>query len=137
MDNIKFVFEGKTITLNTYVMQPITATGSYSSYSDKWSINLSSVFTYLIHRVGRYTEYYASDLFYELEAIKNALNEYNVDGKTFLIGIRYSGVDGNESISAKIRNKSDLNMEYIDGVYMLQFTQNGDQIKAIFGKTNI
>ena len=138
MSNIKFTLEGKEFSLNDYVMQPITETGYYSTYSARWEINLSSIFTYLIHRVGRYTEFYASDLFYEFNAINKALKDWDeLDGKTFLIGIRYSGVDGNNSIAAKIRNKTDLSKEYIDGIYMLNFElDDSTKMKVTFGKTS-
>lgn len=138
MSNIKFTLEGKKFALNDYVMKPITETGYYSTYSRKWEINMSSIYTYLIHRVGRYTENYASDLIYEIDAINKALKDWDeLDGKTFLIGIRYDGVDGNGSIAAKIRNGNDLSREYIDGVYILSFElENSTKMKVTFGKTS-
>lgn len=136
-ENIKFTLEGKDFTLNDYVMHPITETGYYSTYSGRWEINLSSIFTYLIHRVGRYTENYASDLFYEMSAIYKSLKDWDeLDGRTFLVGIRYDGVDENDSIAAKIRNKADLSKVYIDGVYMLKFEQHDTEMKVTFGKTS-
>lgn len=144
MSNIRFKFtlEGKNFTLNDYVMRPITETGCYSTYSEKWEVNMSSIYTYLIHRVGRYTENYASDLIYIINAINKALKDWNeLDSKkflvkTFLIGIRYDGVDGNDSIAAKIRNRNDLSREYIDGVYMLRFEQYDTEMEVTFGKTS-
>ena len=136
-EKIKFTLEGKDFTLNDYVMHPITETGYYSTYSSKWEINMSSIYTYLIHRVGRYTENYASDLIYVIDAINKALKDWDeLDGKIFLVGIRYDGVDGNESIAAKIRNRNDLSREYIDGVYMLKFEQFDTTMKVTFGKTS-
>lgn len=136
-EKIKFTLEGKEFTLNDYVMKPIAETGYYSAYSRRWEINMSSIYTYLIHRVGRYTENYASDLIYEIDAINKALKDWDeLDGKTFLIGIRYDGVDGNSSIAAKIRNKNDLKREYIDGVYMLKFEQYDTIMEVTFGKTS-
>ena len=133
---VMFTIEGKEFRLNDYVMKPITASGYWSTTSDRWDINMSDIFTYLIHRVGRYTENYASDLIYYIEAIKDSLTEYDINGKTFLIGIRYNGVDGNSYIASRIRNKEDLSREYIDGVYMLQFFQDEKSAEAIFGKTS-
>lgn len=141
-EKIKFTLEGKDFTLNDYVMHPITETGYYSTYSEKWEVNMSSIYTYLIHRVGRYTENYASDLIYVIDAINKALKDWgDLDGKTFLVktflvGIRYNGVDENESIAAKIRNRNDLSKEYIDGVYMLRFEQYDTAMKVTFGKTS-
>ena len=137
-EKIKFTLEGKDFTLNDYVMHPITETGYYSTYSRKWEINMSSIYSYLIHRVGRYTENYASDLIYVIDAINKALKDWDeLDGKIFLIGIRYDGVDGNDSIAAKIRNKTDLSKEYIDGVYMLSFElEDSTKMKVTFGKTS-
>lgn len=136
-EKIKFTLEGKEFTLNDYVMKPIAETGYYSTYSRRWEINMSSIYTYLIHRVGRYTENYASDLIYVIDAINKALKDWDeLDGKIFLVGIRYDGVDGNESITAKIRNRNDLSKEYIDGVYMLKFEQHDTEMKVTFGKTS-
>ena len=136
-EKIKFTLEGKNFTLNDYVMQPITETGYYSTYSRKWEVNMSSIYTYLIHRVGRYTENYASDLIYVIDAINKALKDWDeLDGKIFLVGIRYDGVDGNDSIAAKIRNKNDLHRAYIDGIYMLKFEQYDTEMKVTFGKTS-
>lgn len=137
-EKIKFTLEGKDFALNDYVMHPTTETGYYSTYSEKWEVNMSSIYTYLIHRVGRYTENYASDLIYVIDAINQALKDWDeLDGRIFLIGIRYDGVDDNESIAAKIRNKADLSKEYIDGVYMLTFTQIDDsRMNVTFGKTS-
>lgn len=137
MSNIKFTLEGKEFSLNDYVMQPITETGYYSTYSREWEINMSSIYTYLIHRVGRYTENYASDLIYVIDAINKALKDWDeLDGKIFLIGICYDGVDGNGAIAAKIRNRNDLSKEYIDGIYMLKFEQYDTEMKVTFGKTS-
>ena len=139
---IKFTLEGKEFTLNDYVMHPITETGYYSTSSGQWEINMSSIYTYLIHRVGRYTENYASDLIHVIDAINKALRDRcELDGKkslvrTFLVGIRYDGVDGNDSIAAKIRNRNDLSREYIDGVYILKFEQYDTEMKVTFGKTS-
>lgn len=136
-EKIKFTLEGKDFTLNDYGMKPITETGYYSTYSRRWEINMSSIYTYLIHRVGRYTENYASDLIYVIDAINKALKDWDeLDGKTFLIGIRYDGVDDNESIAAKIRNETELSREYIDGVYMLKFEQYDTIMEVTFGKTS-
>lgn len=141
-EKIKFTLEGKDFALNDYVMHPITETGYYSTYSEKWEVNMSSIYTYLIHRVGRYTENYASDLIYVIDAINKALRDRcELDSKkflvkTFLVGIRYDGVDGNDSIAVKIRNKNDLSKAYIDGVYMLRFEQYDTEMKVTFGKTS-
>lgn len=133
-EKIKYTLEGKDFTLSP----TITETGYYSTYSEKWAVNMSSIYTYLIHRVGRYTENYASDLFYIVSAINKALKDWDeFDGRIFLVGIRYDGVDGNDSIAAKIRNKTDLSKEYIDGVYMLSFElEDGTKMKVTFGKTS-
>lgn len=134
--NFKFTLENVQFRINDYVMKPITENGHWDKYWDKWEVNLSSVWTYLIHRVGRYTEFYASDVFYTWNEVQKALKESEIGCKTFLIGIRYSGVDGNNSIASKIRNKIDLSKEYIDGIYMLTIQQEDDDITVTFGKTD-
>ena len=132
----KFTLEGIEFTFNEYVMKPIVETGSWSDSWEKWNVNLSSIWTYLIHRVGRYTEFYASDLFYTWNEVQKALKDFELDSKTFLIGIRYSGVDENDSIASKLRNGYNLNHEYIDGIYMLMIEQDGDKITVTFGKAS-
>ena len=132
----RFTLENTGFVFNDYVMKPITETGSWSDSWEKWNVNLSSIWTYLIHRVGRYTEFYASDLFYTWNEVQKALKDFELDSKTFLIGIRYSGVDGNDSIASKLRNGYNLNHEYIDGIYMLMIEQGGDKITVTFGKAS-
>ena len=132
----RFTLENTGFVFNDYVMKPITETGSWSDSWEKWNVNLSSIWTYLIHRVGRYTEFYASDLFYTWNEVQKALKDFELDSKTFLIGIRYSGVDGNDSIASKLRNGYNLNHEYIDGIYMLMIEQDGDKITVTFGKAS-
>lgn len=131
-----FTLENTGFVFDDYVMKPITETGSWSDSWEKWNVNLSSVWTYLIHRVGRYTEFYASDLFYTWNEVQKALKDFELDSKTFLIGIRYSGVDENDSIASKLRNGYNLNHEYIDGIYMLMIEQDGDKITVTFGKAS-
>ena len=132
----KFTLEGIEFTFNEYVMKPIVETGNWSDYWEKWDVNLSSIFTHLVHRVGRYTEFYASDLFYTWNEVQKALKAWEIDNTTILVGIRYNGVDGNSSIESKIRNRYDLDKEYIDGIYMLTVEQEGDKITVTFGKTS-
>ena len=63
-------------------------------------INYSDIFSELIQAAGMGCEYYASDLFYDLVAIREYV-ENNKSG-IFYIGIRYMGVDGNDFIKSRL-----------------------------------
>lgn len=83
------------------------------------NINYSDIFTELIKTAGEVCEHYASDLFYDLKAvdnyIENLTDEENTN--TRLIAFRKFGVDGDTFIQA--RKDGILNAEYIK-VYELK-----------------
>lgn len=74
----------------------------YSPYEGKIvnNINYSDIFSELIQAAGMGCEYYASDLFYDLVAIREYV-ENNKSG-IFYIGIRDMGVDGNSFIKSRL-----------------------------------
>lgn len=67
------------------------------------NLNISGIFSELIQAAGMGCENFASDLFYDLNAIYSAIQF--AEEKVFYIGIRTNGVDG-ESF---IRNRLDRN----------------------------
>lgn len=78
----------------------------WSTYSGKLitNINISSIFSELIQAAGMGCEFFASDLFYDLTEIKNAVE--NLENKVFFIGIRTHGVDGNSFVKERVKNKN-------------------------------
>lgn len=82
----------------------ITADGRISTYTGKFDINHSSIFSELIQAAGMGCENFASDMFIELEAIKRAID--NVENYVRFIGIRTLGVDGDTFIASRLNRKS-------------------------------
>lgn len=64
------------------------------------NLNISGIFSELIQAAGMGCENYASDLFYDLTAINNAIK--SVEEKVFYIGIRTNGVDGESFIRSRL-----------------------------------
>lgn len=71
-------------------------------------LNYSSIFSELIH-AAIVCEYYASDVFIDLQSIEKAIKE--AENRVFYLGYRDSGVDGN--IFVKSRLSQNRNYEYI------------------------
>ena len=74
------------------------------------NLNYSDIFSELIQAAGMGCEYYASDLFYDLVAIRDAVE--NLESRVFFIGIRSSGVDGNNFIKSRLKDNP-YTYEYI------------------------
>lgn len=72
------------------------------------NLNISSIFSELIQAAGMGCECYASDLFYDLTAINNAIK--SAEEKVFYIGIRTNGVDGESFIRSRL-NRNSCNYE--------------------------
>lgn len=106
----------------------IISTGSICTYTGKFDINYSSIFSELIQAAGMGCESYASDMFIELENIKRAIDE--AENYVRFIGIRTLGVDGNVFIASRLNRKS-CNYEpgaYIK-LYRLEIAINGDKME--------
>lgn len=84
---------GKSITCEGYVID------------GKGDINYSDIMTELIQAAGTLCEYYASDVFYDLEILKSWVDSARSE-MTF-IGIRTHGVDGYDFVKSRLEN-SDL-----------------------------
>lgn len=106
----------------------ITAEGSICTYTGKFDINYAFIFTELIQAAGMGCEWFASDLFYELESIKRAID--NAENYTRFIGIRTHGVDGDTFIASRL-NRKGCNYEpaaYIK-LYKLEIAVNGNKME--------
>lgn len=87
-------------------------------------LNYSSIFSELIH-AAIVCEYYASDVFIDLQSIEKAIKE--AENRVFYLGYRDSGVDGN--IFVKSRLSQNRNYEYIR-LYKLEISSDGEYITA-------
>lgn len=82
----------------------ITADGRISSYTGKFDINHSSIFSELIQAAGMGCERFASDLIYDIKAILDTIERQ--ENETYYLGIRTDGVDGKSYISSRLDRKS-------------------------------
>ncbi len=68
------------------------------------NLNISGIFSELIQAAGMGCECYASDLFYDLTSINNAIK--SAEEKVFYIGIRTNGVDGESFVRSRLNRDS-------------------------------
>lgn len=87
------------------------------------NLNYSDIFSELIQAAGMGCEYFASDLFYDLVAIRDAVE--NLESRVFFIGIRNSGVDGNNFIKSRLKDNP-YTYEYIK-LYRLELITTDDR----------
>lgn len=85
------------------INQKKVATGQIIN-NERTNINYSDIFSELIQAAGMGCEAYSSDLFYELTAIKTAIDA--LENTVFYIGIRTLGVDGESFISRRLNRKN-------------------------------
>jgi len=64
----------------------------------KTNINWSDIKDKLIRLTAKLTERYASDILYDIKGIEDDLTSGNIQNKTYLIGFRENGVDGEDWI---------------------------------------
>lgn len=91
-------------------------------YQGKTEINMSSIYTKLIQEAGRYCDFYASDLLFDIDKIHKIIQ--SGESETVYIGFRDSGVDGNEFIS--VREPSAIDSEY-HAIYRVEIKQTEDE----------
>lgn len=91
-------------------------------------LNYSSIFSELIHAAS-VCEYFASDVFIDLQCIEKAINDADNDAenKVFYLGYRNSGVDGNTFVKSRL--SENRNYEYIR-LYRLEISVRGEYITA-------
>lgn len=78
----------------------------------KSDVNVSDIFSFLIKEVGTKVTNYASDIYYDLRMIDEAIKECKSDN--FLIGLRDSGVDGKEFIKLREERPDIYGSPYIN-----------------------
>ena len=88
--------------------QAITADGNLQAKSFEngfyWNINESSILTKLIQDTGRFAERYASDLFIDWQSVDHYIRNGETENKSWLFGIRESGVDHDSFIYSRMDN---------------------------------
>lgn len=90
-------------------------------YHGKTEINMSSIYTKLIQEAGRYCDFYASDLLFDIYKIHKIIQ--SGESGTVYIGFRDSGVDGNQYISVK--EPIEIGSEY-HAIYCVEIKQTED-----------
>lgn len=80
----------------------------------KGEVNYSDIFSFLIKEVGTKVTNYASDLFYDLKTIHEAITKDNPKSENFLIGLRESGVDGKACIEMRKERPDIYGCPYIN-----------------------
>lgn len=97
------------------VLASTTGQAIYSGYPHRTNINMSDVYTRLIQDAGRFAESYASDLLYDIDAMRDLLSalpeDDDFDGRDRLdyyiaVGIRESGVDGNQFVMSRLEQSA-------------------------------
>lgn len=104
--------------------KPIYEESNYTSES----LNLSSIATFLIQKVGRFTEHYASDFLIDWNMILTAckeMDDINDEVRAiFALGIREDGVDHNSYITCRINENDYLAYQkinyYYRGIYAVE-----------------
>lgn len=112
---------------NEYMMKPIIAYATLTPYG-KWSANMSTIYSKLITDTGRFCEHYASDIFIDLQSVERYIQQGSLENKTWLFGIRSSGVDHTEVVL----NKIDLR-EY-RALYRLDAVVDGNKMTMTLGR---
>ena len=87
-------------------------------------LNYSSIFSELIH-AAIVCEYYASDVFIDLQTIEKAINE--AENIVYFLGYRDSGVDGRTFVKSRLSENKYY--EYIR-LYRLEISVRGEYITA-------
>ena len=87
-------------------------------------LNYSPIFSELIH-AAIVCEYYASDVFIDLQSIEKAIKE--AENRVFYLGYRDSGVDGNTFVKSRL--SQNRNYEYIR-LYKLEISVDDGYITA-------
>lgn len=90
-------------------------------YHDKIEINMSSIYTKLIQEAGRYCDFYASDMLYDIDKIHTIIQ--SGESGIVYIGFRDNGVDGNDYIS--VREPEEIDSVY-HAIYRVEIAQTED-----------
>ena len=96
-------------------------------------INMSSIYTTLIHEAGRWVERYASDLLFDIKAIDEAIKKNPVESRQVVaIGLRKDGCDGNSFVISRLRDTKRPLISYVnpEQVYRKLFLVEIDKDKS-------
>lgn len=107
-----------------------TATGYWENHEEKFSLNTSSILSFLIREAGRLCDSYASDLFIDWRSIEDNLSNIDYTGGNYLIGIREYGVDGNSFVLSRLNNAPEyygMN-HYYRAMYAVEILIDADNI---------
>lgn len=92
-----------------------------------FSSNLSSEYSALIQMAGRFCEYYASDILFDIQALEKDLKDpiAFLNGETdvrkqYLFGFRKDGVDHKEFVLSQVQNYGDKAYHYYRAVYEME-----------------
>lgn len=119
--------------INDYMENTIVENGDRDSINGCWNINTSTILTKLIFVAGRFTEWFASDLFIWWNTIDKKLDNGTMETESFLFGFYDSGVNSAKDVIRKYTNN---NVDY-RAIYRLDFEVNGNDIKATLGRVSI
>lgn len=135
------MMNNKEYTMENFEMESVLdeSTGSWSnsntyfygiSKEGKFSINYSSILTFLIQVAGRICKHYASDLFITWNSLEEKLKDVEYSGGKILFGFREMGVDSNTFVLSRLNNYGKEQMDKdIEELYMLDVT-----IEKTYGK---
>lgn len=96
----------------------------------KADISISDIFSFLIKEVGTKVTNYASDIYYDLRMIDESIKQLKSDN--FLIGLRESGVDGNDFIKMREERPDIYGSPYIN-IYSVDVKVSKDEIVVVLG----
>lgn len=113
----------------------IEASGHWSTYSNAFDFNDSSILTKLIQETGRLCDSYASDLFIEYKYLMKRMEEagYNYTGEVCLFGLRDMGVDGNSFIESRLTQNPHYGIYEYRAIYRLAITVTEEDYNVDYG----
>ena len=94
------------------------------------NLNISGIFSELIQAAGMGCEAFASDLFYDLNAIYSAIQF--AEEKVFYVGIRTNGVDGESFIRNRLdRNNCNYSPNCYLKIYRISVSVENEEMTAL------
>lgn len=93
---------------------------SWNSYTQKWDVNLSDVYSILI-KDAALCERHASDIIYDINNIEEALRTPDINEKEFWIGFRQFGVDSKNAIMNKLEQPEVYGRNIYRKIYYVRF----------------
>lgn len=118
-------------------MKTLKCDGFFDNANGRYVVNMSTILSFLIREVGRKVDRYNSDILYDIDELRKCVESKMEDGKkdfnrTFLIGLRESGVDGNEFVT-HCRGLED----YSRGLYRIDVKKTSVKCTVSLSETNL